>query len=152
MLAGPTGFSADPREQPQWCNTSAGPLENPMTQCLPPPYPAAEDMQQNSAGDWNRDMAEEQWLDGWLPTHCSWWAGEDLSDKSLREEGKWPHFPRHPRKVAASPSGWLVWPLMAGHQCFRSPGAPCVYSLTPSSSVLSSNKNCCCSSVCFISV
>lgn len=79
--------------------------------------------QSSCRGHVNRSTAEEGWLDGWLPTLCSWWAGEDLSDKSLRE-GKWPYFPRHPRKVAASPSERLVWPLMAGHQCFRSPDAP----------------------------
>lgn len=66
MSAGPTGFPADPREQPHWCNTSAGPLENPMIQCLPPPYPAAEDM---SIGTWQNSA----WMDGWMvPTLCSW--------------------------------------------------------------------------------
>lgn len=91
-----------------------------------------------------RDKAE-QWLDGWMvPTLCSWWAGEDLSEKPLRE-GKRPHFPTSgngPWCQDTSVSGLL----MPQESCMF----PGVCSLTPSSSLLSSNKIHCWSSAYFV--
>lgn len=139
MSADPTGFPADPREQPQWCNTSAGPLENPMIQCLPPPYPGHP-----AGGHVNRDMAE-QCLDGWMvPTLFSWWAGEDLSEKPLRE-GKWPHFPTTGNGPWCQDTSVSGLPMPQESCMF-----PGVCSLTPSSSLLSSNKIHCWSSAHFV--
>lgn len=144
--AGTPGFPAAPRELSQWCDISAGLLDNPMIQCLPPPHPTAKDRPLGTG-------VEGQWLDWWLPIFSSRWAGEDLPDRSLRK-GKWP-----PGKSLPAPvGGWYVpcWQdtvvlWLLAHQEQESCALPCSCSPAPSSSPFSPNKSQFCSSVCFAS-
>lgn len=145
MAAGSTGFPADPREQPQgW--SLADPLENPMIQCLPPPYPAAEDM---PIGTWQKSG----WMDGSPPSVPDEQERTFLTSHWGKENG-----PIFPGKWLPVPVGGWYGPswqdtsvsgLLVPQESCMLPG---VCSLKPSSSLLSSNKSHSCSSVCFISV
>lgn len=151
MSAGPTGFPGDPREQPQWGNTSAGPLENPTIQCVPPPYPTAEDV---PLGTWQKNSG---WMDG-SPS-----SAPDEQEKTFLT-GHWgkengPIFPGTQGKWLPAPvGGWYgPWWQDTSVSGLLTPQESCVLpgicSLTSSSSLPSSNKSrCCCSSICFVSV
>lgn len=107
VLEGTPDFPAAPRQLPQWCDISAGPLENPMIQCLLPPHLTAEDVPLGTG-------VEGQQLNGWLPLLWSQWKGKGLPNW---KEGKMPQLSSLPHNSHCQ-SQWVAGTALAG----RTPG------------------------------